>query len=101
VPVQQKARQTTGSGRLNELRRAHPSDVTLQNLLAVLTTKLDLCSRLPVYEFEADNEGLADAASFFGALASAERETVYELVQSLRAHLDRTAGRYSASQATP
>lgn len=98
--MQHKTRQTSGSGRLNELRRAHPYDVTLQNLLAVLTTKLDLCARLPVYEFEADNGGLADAASYFSALASAERENVYELAQSLRVHLDR-ASSHSTSQATP
>ena len=96
----QNRRQTSGSERLNELRRAHPYDSTLQNLLAVLTTKLDLCARLPVYEFEADNAGLADAASFFSALASAERESVYELGQSLRVHLDRANGRFPA-QATP
>ena len=95
-------RQTSGSERLNELRRTHTYDSTLQNLLAVLTTKLDLCARLPVYEFEADNAGLADAASFFSALASAERESVHELALSLRVHLDRATDRFAAqAQVTP
>jgi hypothetical protein len=100
--VPQNRRQTSGSERLNELRRTHPYDSTLQNLLAILTTKLDLCARLPIYEFEADNAGLADAASFFSALASAERESVHDLAQSLRVHLDRAQGRFAAAdEASP
>ena len=91
----QNRRQTSGNERLNELRRAHPYDTALRNLLAVLTTKLDLCARLPIYEFEADNEGFADAASLFSALASAEHESVRELIESLRVHLDRGKGRFS------
>jgi hypothetical protein len=98
--VPQKRRQASGSERLNELRRAHPYDAVLHNLLAVLTTKLDLCARLPIYEFEANNEGFADTASLFNALASAEHENVRELVESLRVHLDRGFGRFS-SQVTP
>jgi hypothetical protein len=93
--VPQNRRKTSGSERLNELRRAHPYDSSLQNLLAVLTTKLDLCARLPVYEFEADNEGHADTASLFSALASAEHESLRDLVESLRAHLDRGNGRFT------
>lgn len=89
----QNTRQTSGSERLNELRRTHPYDGTLQNLLAILTTKLDLCARLPIYEFEADDAGLADAASLFSALASAERESVHDLAESLRVHLNQAKGR--------
>jgi hypothetical protein len=98
--VPQNRRQASGSERLNELRRAHPYDAALHNLLAVLTTKLDLCARLPIYEFEANNEGFADTASLFNALASAEHENVRELVESLRVHLDRGFGRLSP-QVTP
>ncbi len=85
-------RQTTAQ-RLAELRRAHPHDATLQNLLAVLNTKLDLSTRLPVFEYEADSEGFADTASFLSALASAERESLQEILASLRQHLDRTSER--------
>lgn len=91
----QNRRQTSGNERLDERRRVHPYHAAPQNLLAVLTTKLDLCARLLIYEFEADNEGFADAASLFSALASAEHESVRELVESLRAHLDRGNSRFS------
>ena len=88
-------RQTSTAQRLAELRRAHPHDATLQNLLALLTAKLDLSARLPVFEYEADSEGFSDAASFLSALASAERESLEEILASLRQHLDRTSGRFS------
>lgn len=89
-------RQTSTTQRLADLRRAHPYDATLQNLLAVLTTKLDLSTRLPVYEYEADSEGFSDIASFLSALASAERDSVQEILGTLRQHLDRTAGRFTS-----
>jgi len=94
-------RQTSTAQRLNELRRAHPYDATLQNLLTLLTAKLDLSARLPVFEYEADSEGFAETASFLSALGSAERESVQDVVRSLRLHLDRTGGRFDpASQAS-
>jgi len=82
------------------LRSAQPCDTTLQNLLSILTAKLDLSARLPVYEYEADSEGFTEAASFMSALASAERESVQDIVRSLRQHLDHTSGRFSSSKAT-
>ena len=85
-------RQTSTAQRLADLRSAHPHDATLQNLLAVATAKLDLSARLPVYEYEADSEGFSDTASFLSALASAERESLQEILGSLRQHLDRTTG---------
>lgn len=92
----QAPRPSSTAHRLAELRRAHPYDATLQNLLAVLTTKLDLSSRLPVYEYEADSEGFADTASFLSALASAERESVQEILASLQHHLERTNDRLAS-----
>lgn len=89
-------RQTSTAQRLAELRRAHPYDATLQNLLAVVTAKLDLSTRLPVFEYEADSEGFPDTASFLSALASAERESLQEILVSLRQHLDRTSGRFTS-----
>jgi hypothetical protein len=93
--VAEVPRQTSTAQRLAELRRAHPHDATLQNLLAVLNAKLDLSARLPVFEYEADSEGFADTASFMSALASAERESLEDILASLRLHLDRTSGRFS------
>ena len=92
-------RPTSTAQRLAELRSAQPCDTTLQNLLTILTTKLDLSARLPVFEYEADSEGFAEAASFMSALASAERESVKDVVRSLRMHLDNTSGRFSSSKA--
>jgi hypothetical protein len=83
--------------RLAELRSAQPCDTTLQNLLSILSAKLDLSARLPVYEYEADTEGFPEAASFMSALASAERESVQDLLRSLRTHLDNTSARLEHS----
>ena len=47
-----------------------------------------MSARLPVFEYEADSEGFPEAASFMSALASAERETVQDILRSLRLHLD-------------
>ena len=88
-------RQTSTAQRLAELRRAHPHDATLQNLLAVVSVKLDLSARLPVFEYEADSEGFADTASFLSSLASAERDSLQDVLTSLRHHLDRTVGHFT------
>jgi hypothetical protein len=79
------------------LRSAQPCDTTLQNLLNILTAKLDLSARLPVYEYEAESEGFPEAASFMSALASAERESVQDVIRSLRLHIDRSTGRFAPS----
>lgn len=86
--------------RLTELRSALPYDETLQNLVTVLSLKLDLCARLPIFEYEAESEGFTDSASFFGALASAERASVNDIRRSLQSHLAATDGRLTA-QARP
>ena len=90
-------RPTSTAQRLADLRSAQPCDTTLQNLLNILNAKLDLSARLPVYEYEADSEGFPEAASFMSALASAERESVQDILRSLRQHLDRTSGRFTPS----
>lgn len=90
-----KAPQQSSSQRLSDLRSAHPCDATLQNLLVVLTAKLDLSARLPVYEYEADSEGFPETASFLSALASAERESLQDLLRSLRLHIDGTNRRFT------
>ena len=99
--MSENRRPTSTAQRLAELRSAQPCDTTLQNLLSILTAKLDLSARLPVFEYEADSEGFTEAASFLSALASAERESVQDIVRSLRAHLDRTGGRFSPSSQVP
>jgi hypothetical protein len=92
--VAEAPRQTSTAQRLNELRRANPYDATLHNLLTLLNTKLDLSARLPVFEYEADSEGFGETASFFHAMATAEHESLRTLLDSLRAHLDSTSGRF-------
>ena len=88
----------TTAQRLAELRSAQPCDTTLQNLLSILNAKLDLSARLPVFEYEADSEGFPEVASFMSALASAERESVQDVLRSLRLHLDGTSGRFTSSK---
>ena len=92
-----ETRRSSTTQRLAELRSAQPCDTTLQNLLSILNAKLDLSARLPVFEYEADSEGFPEAASFMSALASAERESVQDVVRSLRMHLDATSGRFASS----
>ena len=90
-----ETRRSSTTQRLAELRSAQPCDTTLQNLLSILNAKLDLSARLPVFEYEADSEGFQEAASFMSALASAERESVQDVLRSLRLHLDGTSGRFT------
>ena len=92
-----ETRRSSTTQRLAELRSAQPCDTTLQNLLAILNAKLDLSARLPVFEYEADSEGFQEVASFMSALASAERESVHDVLRSLRLHLEATSGRFVSS----
>ena len=79
------------SRRLSDVGRARPGDVTLQNILGVLVAKLDSCRRLPVFAFEASNEGHAECAQAFRDLADAERESLDELLGCLEQHLADTS----------
>jgi hypothetical protein len=74
--------------RLSDLTAAHPADRTLENLLRTLTAKLDLCARLPVFEYEADAEGHHASAEAFERLAISEHHAFDELLRNLRDHLD-------------
>jgi hypothetical protein len=80
--------QPRSSRRLSDLTAAHPADRTLENLLRTLTAKLDLCARLPVFEYEADAEGHHASAEAFERLGAAERHAFDELLRNLRRHLD-------------
>jgi hypothetical protein len=75
---------------ISELRGAQPADATLQNLLSVLSAKLELCSRLPIFEYEAGNEGHHTSAAAFRQLADFERRSFNELLVCLRLHLEET-----------
>lgn len=77
--------------RLSDLQRAQPTDETLKALLATLSTKLELCGRLPFLAYQAEQEGFPDVASAFRSLAVSERTLLEELLRSLKFHLDRTA----------
>jgi hypothetical protein len=85
-------RKTGTAGRLRVLRQAHPTDATLQNLLVVLGAKLDLCARLPVYEYEALSEAHDACAAAFHDVASVETQACDELLLCLRRHLDEREG---------
>jgi hypothetical protein len=68
-----------------------PADRTLQNLLGTLSAKLEMCSRLPVYEYEAATEGHEASAVAFHELAELERRSFNNLLGCLRVHLDEAA----------
>jgi rubrerythrin len=78
---------SSASRRLSDVSRAHPGDVTLQNLLGVVVAKLDSCRRLPIFAFEAANEGHPACAQAFRDLARAERESMDELLAHLARYL--------------
>jgi hypothetical protein len=84
--------------RLTELRATLPSDHTLQNLLNVLSAKLELCAKLPIYEYEAASEGHAASVHAFRRLADSERQAFHEILGALRDHLDATAAKQEAVQ---
>ena len=86
-----RSREGGATERLSSLRQAQGDDPTLKNLLWVLTAKLDLCSRLPVCEWEAAHEGDANCAAAFKRLAEEERRTCAYLADCLRQHLERRA----------
>ena len=79
---------SSAARRLSELRRAQPGDPTLQNLLGVLTTKLELCARLPVFEYEAGSQGHDHCVRAFRRLAELERQSFNEILACLRRHID-------------
>jgi hypothetical protein len=83
--------QTAATRRLSDLRRAQPADATLKNLLGVLSTKLELCASLPVFEWEAGTEGYEDCAAAFRNLAEAERRSCTEVLDCLRMHMEHRA----------
>ena len=62
---------------------------TLRNLLGVLNTKLELCARLPVYEWEAQHAGHEGCARAFGLWAEAEHRSTAEVLDCLRDVLSR------------
>jgi hypothetical protein len=76
--------------RLSDLERLRPGSETLRALLATLSTKLDLCSRLPFLAYQADREGFRDAAATFREMALDERRSLEGLLATLKAHLDVT-----------
>src|SRR5688572_17046534 len=84
--------------RLSDLRSAQPADATLQNLLGVLSAKLDVCSRLPIFEYEAGSEGYEACATTFRKLAEIERQSFHELLETLRRHLDETTAAEAAKR---
>jgi hypothetical protein len=83
--------------RLNELRATMPADHTLQNLLGVLNAKLELCSKLPIYEYEAVSQGHTHCVRAFQLLAERERSSFDEILATLRVHLDITAAAHKPS----
>jgi hypothetical protein len=82
--------ESSAARRLSDLRKAQPGDPTLQNLLGILSNKLDLCARLPIFEYEAGSQGHETCAAAFHRLAEIERRSFNEMLVCLREHLDET-----------
>ena len=76
---------------LGDLARVRPADRTLQNLLGTLSAKLELASRIPIYEYEASVEGHEACATAFQDLAVVERRSFNDVLLCLRQYLDEIA----------
>jgi hypothetical protein len=74
--------------RLSDLERLRPGSETLRALLGMLSTKLDLCSRLPFLAYQAEREGFGEAAATFREMALDERRSLEGLLSTLKAHLE-------------
>lgn len=82
---------STASSRISDLARAYPADRTVQNLLTTLSAKLELCARLPVFQYEAETEGRTAEARAFQDLVEAEARSFKAMLDCLRHHLNETA----------
>jgi hypothetical protein len=61
---------------------------TFQNLIHLLSAKIDCASRCALYEGEARSEGFEDCAQVFSELAVKEREGINSLLECLAEHVD-------------
>jgi hypothetical protein len=84
---------STHSRNLGDLARVRPADRTLQNLLGTLSAKLELASRIPIFEYEAGVEGHEDVANVFAELGTIEHESFNQLLVCLRRYLEQTVPR--------
>ncbi len=82
------SQRSDGALRLSDLRRAHAADATLENLLSILSGKIQTCSRLAVFEYEAGSEGHSACADALRELADQERQTFNTMLGCLRQYLD-------------
>jgi hypothetical protein len=94
-----RTQESDASSSLGTLRRTQADDPTLKNLLETLSTKLELCSRLPVFEWEAAHAGDASCAAAFRRLAEEERRSCSYITDCLRTHLERRASLSGGSRA--
>jgi hypothetical protein len=69
--------------RLTDLRAAQPADATMQTLLQLLNSKIELCGQLVIYEYEAATEGHDACATAFRDLAEVERASYRTLLKCL------------------
>lgn len=92
-------RPQSASSRLSDLTAAMPADRTLQNLLGLVSSKLEVCSRLPIFEYEAASEGHEASAAVFREIAEQERRSFSNLLDCLRLQLDRHRDRESEARA--
>lgn len=92
-------RPQSAPGRISELVAAMPADRTLQNLLGLVSSKLDVCARLPIFEYEAESEGHTASAAVFREIAEQERRSFSNLLACLRLHLDEPRERDRAPRA--
>jgi hypothetical protein len=87
--------------RLADLRRQRPGDATLRDLLEILGSKLELCRRLPVYQYDAAHDGFDACAAELAELIVMERRMCERVVEMLHGHLEWRRGEHDADRSDP
>jgi hypothetical protein len=73
---------------IEQIRTERPVKNTVHNLVQTLSVKLDSAARYHLYEEDAKEEGLEDCVDVFARLADRDRESIDDLLQCLKDHID-------------
>jgi rubrerythrin len=79
---------------LEQIRTEQPVKNTVHNLVQTLSVKLDSAARYGLYREDATKDGFHDCADVFARLSDREQESIEDLVQCLREHIDEAEVRH-------
>jgi rubrerythrin len=73
---------------IERIRTEQPVKNTVHNLIQTLSTKLDSAARYGLYQEDASADGMEDCADVFARLAERDRESINDLLECLKGHID-------------